>query len=104
MKYPRLVEITYIESNFSINSDCSPNYVDGFTLVAELNSEDEAFMIRWDGKNEQFIIDKKDEKGKWQKSGFITYHQKKIDSEDKIYSVTLGDYNGKMIFKGIFKI
>jgi hypothetical protein len=101
MRKINFIEVVYLERGFLFNPDCAKE--DG-TVIGEIDSNEESFRLRWDEKFGQISVDRKDKTGNWQNSEFITYHQKKIDSGENIYSVTIGDHNGKMLFKGIFEI
>jgi hypothetical protein len=94
------IETVYIENGFSFDPNCEK---DSGLVIGEITSKDESFKIMWDEKAKEIILGKKDKNQDWQNPNFILYHQKKIDNKDNRYSVTIGDRNGKMLFKGTFE-
>jgi hypothetical protein len=103
MEDHRLIEIIYLESGFSFNQNCPRDDSGRGRVIGEISSKEESLRISWDKKTKEIVVDRKDEKGDWQNSDFVTYHQKKIDNKDNRYSVTIGDCKGKMLFKGVFE-
>jgi hypothetical protein len=94
------IETVYIENGFSFDPNCEK---DSGSVIGEIASKAGSFKILWDEKSKEIIIDKKGKNQDWQNSNFIIYHQKKIDNKDNRYSFTIGDRNGKMLFKGTFE-
>jgi hypothetical protein len=96
------IETVYIENGYSFKP-LQQDLEGGLQAMGEITSGAEVFRITWDAEKEAIVVEKKDQDGNWQKSGFTTYHQKKIDAKENKYSVTVGDFGGKMIFQGIFE-